>query len=188
MRVSLDRERFGESSAPSGQRPDWVPWRAGEMSGPEIGRLPEMADHDGVVRLAPRPNGAMRPALAPGARVTVVGDPFRGFDAPYVGQTSDDRMQVLIPVLDRQAKSIAPRSRFRAFNPKVRAGCPHDQTLGAMPTIDLTDAELAAVTEVIRRAVEHDRFPRARRPPALSRRKLDPNCAPPAQGGKQTRR
>ena len=32
-----------------------------------------------------------------------------------------------------------------------------------MPTIDLTDAELAAVTAAIRRAVEDDRFPRAPR-------------------------
>jgi hypothetical protein len=30
-----------------------------------------------------------------------------------------------------------------------------------MPTIDLTDAELAAVVAAIRRAVEEDRFPRA---------------------------
>jgi hypothetical protein len=31
-----------------------------------------------------------------------------------------------------------------------------------MPTIDLTDDELAAVTAAIRRAVETDRFPPAR--------------------------
>ena len=30
-----------------------------------------------------------------------------------------------------------------------------------MPTIDLTDAELAAVAAAIRHAVEEDRFPRA---------------------------
>ena len=33
----------------------------------------------------------------------------------------------------------------------------------AVPTIDLTDAELAAVTAAIRRAIEDDRFPRAPR-------------------------
>ena len=33
----------------------------------------------------------------------------------------------------------------------------------AVPTINLTDDELAAVTAVIRRAVEDDRFPRAPR-------------------------
>ena len=32
-----------------------------------------------------------------------------------------------------------------------------------MPTIDLTDAELAAVTAAIRYAIETDRFPRAPR-------------------------
>lgn len=32
-----------------------------------------------------------------------------------------------------------------------------------MPTIDLTDAELAAVTAAIRRAIEEDRFPHAPR-------------------------
>ena len=32
-----------------------------------------------------------------------------------------------------------------------------------MPTIDLTDAELAALTALIRRAIEQDRFPHAPR-------------------------
>jgi hypothetical protein len=32
-----------------------------------------------------------------------------------------------------------------------------------MPTIDLTDAELAAVTAAIRRAIEQDKFPHALR-------------------------
>jgi hypothetical protein len=32
-----------------------------------------------------------------------------------------------------------------------------------MPTIDLTDDELAAITAAIRRAIETDRFPRAPR-------------------------
>ena len=32
-----------------------------------------------------------------------------------------------------------------------------------MPTINLTDDELAAVTATVRRAIETDRFPRARR-------------------------
>jgi hypothetical protein len=32
-----------------------------------------------------------------------------------------------------------------------------------MPTIDLTDDELAAVTAAVRRAVDEDRFPRAPR-------------------------
>jgi hypothetical protein len=33
-----------------------------------------------------------------------------------------------------------------------------------MPTLDLTDAELAAITALIRRAIEEDRFPRASTP------------------------
>ena len=46
----------------------------------------------------------------------------------------------------------------------------------AMPTIDLTDAELAAVTAAIRRAIEQDRFPRAPRldPLRSALAKLDP--------------
>jgi hypothetical protein len=50
-----------------------------------------------------------------------------------------------------------------------------------MPTIDLTDAELAAVTAAIRRAVEDDRFPRAPRLDPLSSAlaKLDRALADP---------
>jgi hypothetical protein len=49
----------------------------------------------------------------------------------------------------------------------------------AMPTIDLTNAELAAVTEAIRRAVEEDTFPRALRldPLRSALAKLDPATA-----------
>jgi hypothetical protein len=45
-----------------------------------------------------------------------------------------------------------------------------------MPTVDLTDAEHAAITELISRAVEQDRFPRAPRldPLRLALAKLDP--------------
>ena len=45
-----------------------------------------------------------------------------------------------------------------------------------MPTIDLTDAELAAVTAVIKRAIEEDHFPNAPRldPLRSALAKLDP--------------
>jgi hypothetical protein len=48
-----------------------------------------------------------------------------------------------------------------------------------MPTIYLTDAELAAITALIRRAVEEDRFPRAPRVDVLraALAKLDPAAA-----------
>jgi hypothetical protein len=50
-----------------------------------------------------------------------------------------------------------------------------------MPTIDLTDDELAAVTAAIRRAVEDDRFPRAPRldPLRSALTKLEPAKKPP---------
>jgi hypothetical protein len=69
-----------------------------------------------------------------------------------------------------------------------------------MPTFDLTDDELAAVTAAIRRAIEEDRFPRAPRldPLRSALAKLEPAPAPklsphpktlpPARGGKPTRR
>jgi hypothetical protein len=52
-----------------------------------------------------------------------------------------------------------------------------------MPTIDLTDDELAAVTTAIRRAIDEDRFPRAPRidPLRSALAKLGPKTAPPAQ-------
>jgi hypothetical protein len=48
-----------------------------------------------------------------------------------------------------------------------------------MPTIDLTDDELAAVAAAIRRAIEDDRFPRAPRldPLRSALAKLDPTAA-----------
>jgi hypothetical protein len=48
-----------------------------------------------------------------------------------------------------------------------------------LPTIDLTDAEHAAVTALIRRAIEEDRFPRAPRldPLRSALAKLDPAAA-----------
>jgi hypothetical protein len=70
-----------------------------------------------------------------------------------------------------------------------------------MPTIDLTDDELAAVTAAIRRLIDEDRFPHA---PRLDRlrsalAKLDaapkltpdpplPKTPPPTRGGKPARR
>jgi transcriptional antiterminator RfaH len=65
----------------------------------EIRRLLEMADRDGVVRLGPRPNGAPRPAFAPGDQVRIVDGAFRGFGALYLGQTSSDRLLVLMTVM-----------------------------------------------------------------------------------------
>jgi hypothetical protein len=48
-----------------------------------------------------------------------------------------------------------------------------------MPTVDLTDAEHAAVTAAIKRAIEEDRFPRAPRldPLRSALAKLDPTAA-----------
>jgi hypothetical protein len=48
-----------------------------------------------------------------------------------------------------------------------------------MPTIDLTDAEHAALVALIRRAIEEDRFPRAPRldPLRSALVKLDPAAA-----------
>jgi hypothetical protein len=72
-----------------------------------------------------------------------------------------------------------------------------------VPTIDLPDDELAAVTAAIRRLIDKDRFPRAPRldPLRSALAKLDPATAakppperqphpktPPAQGDKRTRR
>jgi hypothetical protein len=56
-----------------------------------------------------------------------------------------------------------------------------------MPTIDLTDAERAAVAELIRRALEEDRFPRAPRldPLRSALAKLERQPRPPAQRGKR---
>jgi hypothetical protein len=64
-----------------------------------------------------------------------------------------------------------------------------------VPTIDLTDDELAAVTAAIRRAIETDRFPRAPRldPLRSALAKLEPSTAPhpktlpPAQAKKRAR-
>jgi hypothetical protein len=39
---------------------------------------------------------------------------------------------------------------------------------GAVPTIDLTDDELAAVTAAIRRAIEDDKFPLATAAPSFA--------------------
>jgi hypothetical protein len=49
-----------------------------------------------------------------------------------------------------------------------------------MPTINLTDDELAAVAAAVRRAIEEDRFPRAPRldPLRSALAKLDPAIAP----------
>jgi hypothetical protein len=49
-----------------------------------------------------------------------------------------------------------------------------------MPTIDLTDDELTAITAAVRRAIETDRFPRAPRldPLRSELAKLEPATAP----------
>jgi len=53
-----------------------------------------------------------------------------------------------------------------------------------MPTIDLTDDELAAVTAAIKRAIEEDHFPPARRLDLLrsALAKLDPAAAEALRG------
>jgi hypothetical protein len=64
-----------------------------------------------------------------------------------------------------------------------------------VPTIDLTDDELAAVTAAVRRAIETDRFPRAPRldPLRSALAKLEPaaptppKAAPPAKADKGAR-
>ena len=68
----------------------------------------------------------------------------------------------------------------------------------AVPTIDLTDNEHAAVTAAVRRAVEDDRFPRAPRldPLRAALARLEaaaeptphPKAPPPAQADKRARR
>jgi hypothetical protein len=75
-----------------------------------------------------------------------------------------------------------------------------------MPTIDLTDAEHAAVTATVRRAIEDDKFPHAPRldplraalarldaaskPDQVSRKNLipEPKAPPPAKADKRARR
>jgi hypothetical protein len=61
-----------------------------------------------------------------------------------------------------------------------------------MPTINLTEDELAAVTAAIRRAVEDDRFPRAPRldplRAALGKFEAAPEPAPPPAKDKPARR
>jgi hypothetical protein len=58
-----------------------------------------------------------------------------------------------------------------------------------MPTINLKDAELAAVAAAVRRMIEEDRFPRAPRldPLRSAPAKLDPKTPPPKEppGGKR---
>ena len=70
-----------------------------------------------------------------------------------------------------------------------------------MPTIDLTDDELAAVTAAIRRLIDEDRFPYAPRldplrsalaklgaAPKLTPDPPPPKTPPPTRGGKPARR
>jgi hypothetical protein len=69
-----------------------------------------------------------------------------------------------------------------------------------MPTIDLTDAEHAAVTATVRRAIEDDKFPHAPRldPLRAALARLDaalaleptpaPKAPPPAKADKRARR
>jgi hypothetical protein len=60
-----------------------------------------------------------------------------------------------------------------------------------MPTIDLTDAEHAAVTAALRRLIAEDKFPNAPRldPLRSALTKLEvPQTTPPVQGGKRTPR
>jgi hypothetical protein len=63
-----------------------------------------------------------------------------------------------------------------------------------MPTIDLPDDELAAVTAAIRRAIEDDRYPHAPRldplRAALARLEAaaEPKTPPPAKADKRARR
>ena len=62
-----------------------------------------------------------------------------------------------------------------------------------MPTINLTDDELAALTEALRRLIEDDKFPHAPRldPLKAALGKFTAATAkptPPTQGGKPTRR
>jgi hypothetical protein len=60
----------------------------------------------------------------------------------------------------------------------------------AMPSIELTDAELTAVTAAIRRAIEQDKFPHAPRldPLRSALAKLDPAAAKLQPPPKRTQR
>ena len=71
------------------------------------------------------------------------------------------------------------------------------RVIRAVPTIDLTDDELAAVTAAVRRTIEDDRFPHAPRldPLRAALGKFEaaapeptPKAPPPAKADKRARR
>ena len=88
----------------------------------------------------------------------------------------------------RAAKDLPPRSLLSKFRPIISE---------AVPTIDLPDDELAAVTAALRGVIEGDRYPRAPRLDALraALARLDAaaepaslsKAAPPAQADKRAR-
>jgi transcription antitermination factor NusG len=62
----------------------------------EIGKLIRRSDRDGIIRLSSPPP---RPALRPGAHVSIVSGPLAGFDAIYQGQTAREREVILMNLL-----------------------------------------------------------------------------------------
>jgi hypothetical protein len=83
-------------------------------------------------------------------------------------------MRLELGLSDEPANAAFPNSKFVSGNPD-------------MPTIDLPDDELAAVTAAIRRAIEDDRYPRA---PRLDRlraalARLEAASKPTAKGDKR---
>jgi hypothetical protein len=102
----------------------------------------------------------------------------------------------------------APQGASPALKRRVQAHFKHllveqmsPDYIQAVPTPDLTDDELAAVTAAVRRAIEDDRFPHAPRldPLRSALAKLEPatpapkptplpKVAPPAKADKRARR
>jgi hypothetical protein len=114
-----------------------------------------------------------------------------------------------LPLKGQALAGVSPRDGKRVSYARITgAGTPGSGTSNissadytrAVPTFDLTDDELAAVTAAIRRAIETDRFPRAPRldplrsalaklePAPAPKPTLQPKAPPPAKADKRARR
>jgi hypothetical protein len=77
-------------------------------------------------------------------------------------RTADVRSPLRCGVMTAISASPALNPGFRHFKPLLAEQISVDY-IGAVPTINLTNDEFAAVTAAIRRAIEDDRFPHAPR-------------------------